>query len=249
MRITQPLSVGYSGKLTVELNTVGLMPGDTLSGLIRIVYNGGERELPYHFTIGMVQGGEADLSFMTLQDFVAFANENYEEAARIFFWKEFTKMPFMHDLHLMGLYHTFYSTTRQDAGLSAFLSACGYTVDFGNRAEKPAKPQVLRTMNDSAKGQELKRTYTEFALFMELERTLKAGNAAFDERFQELVEAYPDDMIAHLLYCYEEIQNGTLIRETPAAKSYCGSCGAALEPNARFCSSCGAPQTAGVSEN
>ena len=137
VRITQPLSVGYSGKLTVELNTVGLMPGDTLSGLIRIVYNGGERELPYHFTIGMVQGGEADLSFMTLQDFVAFANENYEEAARIFFWKEFTKMPFMHDLHLMGLYHTFYSTTRQDAGLSAFLSACGYTVDFGNRAEKP----------------------------------------------------------------------------------------------------------------
>ena len=46
IRVSQPLSIGRTGKFTVEINTVGLVPNDRILGDIDIVYNGGRQNSP-----------------------------------------------------------------------------------------------------------------------------------------------------------------------------------------------------------
>ena len=107
IRVSQPLSIGRTGKFTVEINTFGLVPNDRIRGNIDIVYNGGETSLPYDFMIGVLCGDRVQKSFDSLTEFAEFAAKNPKEAAALFCFRDFTSMPFMQDLRLRGLYGTF----------------------------------------------------------------------------------------------------------------------------------------------
>ena len=123
--IGRQLSIGRSSKMTVTLNTVGLSLFDRVTGEIVIVYNGGEKILPYEFTIGFARSAMPAEPITTVRDFYLYAQDFPEDAKKVFLWPEFMTFPFMKDLRLYGLYHTYASGSREDGGMDEFFKAAG----------------------------------------------------------------------------------------------------------------------------
>ena len=125
--VYRQLSIGRSSKMSVTLNTVGLSLFDKVTGEINIVYNGGEKVLPYEFTVGFARSAMPEEPITTVQAFYRYSQEFPEDAKKVFLWPEFMTFPFMKDLHLYGLYHTYASNSREDGGMEEFFRAAGCT--------------------------------------------------------------------------------------------------------------------------
>ena len=123
--VFRQLSIGRSSKMTVTVDTNGLSLFDKITGEITIVYNGGEKRLPYEFTIGFARSAMPEEPITTVQDFYEYANAFPDDAKKVFLWPEFMTFPFMKDLHLYGLYHTYASNSREDGGMEEFFRAAG----------------------------------------------------------------------------------------------------------------------------
>ena len=217
VKVSQPFSIGKTGKLTLEINTVGLEPQSVLEGGIDILYNGGEKKLPYSFTVGLGGQSGTDRSFLSLDEFVAFAEENFSEAERIFSWKEFLDMPFMKELHLTGLYHTFSEGSGKKSGLREFLKAAGY--DF---LEEPSqqnikiseKEALLSEMRESAFSREKIRNSLLLLYYSEGELSgrgyLKPGKTSVREKFETLSRKFPKDSLIRLLLSGAVMREGNL---------------------------------------
>ena len=123
--VFRQLSIGRSSKMTVTVDTNGLSLFDKITGELTIVYNGGEKHLPYEFTIGFARSAMPEEPITTVQGFCEYAKAFPEDAKKVFLWPEFMTFPFMKELHLYGLYHTYASNSREDGGMEEFFRAAG----------------------------------------------------------------------------------------------------------------------------
>jgi len=132
---TQGLSIGRTGKFTVSVDTTGLRYFDTIKGEIHVIFNGGEKILPYDFTVGFQKMEMPEKPLETVEDFSNYAKNHFEDAKNIFCWKDFMLFPFMKNLRNYSLYEIFYNANEKDAGLTQFLKAAG--------APLPKKPAPM----------------------------------------------------------------------------------------------------------
>ncbi|MBR6405985.1 MAG: hypothetical protein IKS18_07340 [Lachnospiraceae bacterium] len=207
IRVSQPLSIGRTGKFTVEINTVGLVPNDRILGDIDIVYNGGETKLPYDFTIGVSYGDRVQKCFNSLEEFASFAAKNPKEAAAIFAWKDFREMPFMQNLRLYGLYHSYLSTSSDDNGLFEFLSAAGIKVSREEKTrteisepKKQKDPAAALLWKDRERRIRISRLVTRYEV--QRRRGINTVSVDFDREFSALTDDYALDTDAHLAYAW-----------------------------------------------
>lgn len=201
IRIRQSYAIGRSIKFTLIASTFGLQSGDKLKGSVDIIYNGGEKTLPYDFTIGMQEDNTA---FDSLEAFHDFALRHPEEAVKIYDRREFVELPFMQSLKLQGLYQTFYETARPDYGFSEFMAAAGCPL-YGFTEQKAESGE--RKKRSAAEHTE--DTYSMYlrclSLFLAYERFLRADlekQTDFRAEFKNLSEKYPEDILPTLLYIY-----------------------------------------------
>ncbi len=207
IRVSQPLQIGRSGKFTVEISTYGLSVGDRLQGRIDIVYNGGETSLPYHFLMGVSYLDQARKSYMTLHEFAESARQNPREAAQLFAWRDFADMPFMNDLHMQGLYHTYMTGTGEDNGLREFLKAAGEPLPERERSEgsrlvrkKEKDPAAGIYMRDQERKIRVQRLIARYEILKNRGRNPKPID--FDQEFAGLIADYPADTDTYLAYAF-----------------------------------------------
>ncbi|MBR6321524.1 MAG: hypothetical protein IKR59_01530, partial [Lachnospiraceae bacterium] len=204
IKVSQPLSIGKTGKFTVEINTYGLAADDRILGSIDIVFNGGETTLPYDFVIGVSCGDRVREGFLTIDEFYELAVKNPKEAASIFAWREFSRMPFMNTLKMQGLYDTYMTAGNEEAGMREFLAACGMPLPV---TEKPVKeaPEKAKDQSDPASSiyqRDRERRIRITRLISRFEVLRNHGQIPapidFPAAFKKLCEDYPTDTDAYL---------------------------------------------------
>ncbi len=212
--VSQPLSIGKTGKVTIEISTEGMLPGDLLQGRIDILYNGGESGLPYDFTIGGPGSMENEKIPSGMEEFIAFAKEDPEGAMRQYQRKEFPGLPFMHDTKAQGAYYTFYSNIRKDGGFLSFMEAQGVKLRLPEEQapDMSGKRAILAEKRSGAKSREQKRILKLMYLFLSYERAslsqVKNFRAGFMQEALSMIREYPEDPLSRLLYAYICIQDG-----------------------------------------
>jgi len=219
VKVSQPLSIGRTGKMNLEINTVGLTNGSRITGKIDIVYNGGEMSLPYEFSVRTMRAEQDPHVFETLQEFAAYAEENYKDAAREFGWKEFTEMPFMRDLHLTGLYQTYMSNVLDDYGLGEFLHAAGCAVkaetsEAVKQVEIDVTEEEEEEKTESEVSREKRKNLWILKLFIDYE--IARENKEREKineitgRFMRLASEFKKDPMVHLVYAWFCLEQGAM---------------------------------------
>ncbi|MBP5225518.1 MAG: hypothetical protein J6Z38_08070 [Lachnospiraceae bacterium] len=221
--VGRQLSIGRSSKMTVTLNTVGLSLFDRVTGEIVIVYNGGEKILPYEFTIGFARSAMPAEPITTVRDFYLYAQEFPEDAKKVFLWPEFMTFPFMKDLRLYGLYHTYASGSRDDGGMAEFFRAAGCTeTDRREGDGEDAKPEKTlaarsvpgRVLKAPSEGAEEKRLRAE-KLVKTARLWLSYDRASDDEEKELLLSSIRalsvssvHEVLTDLLYAWACVDTG-----------------------------------------
>ena len=91
---------GFRNRITYEIDGNKLEYGDQIEGSFYLVTNGGEKEIPYSFRIQNSASGKTLDRLKKVSDFGAMAREDYDMAMRIFEYRDFTRVPFMQNLHI-----------------------------------------------------------------------------------------------------------------------------------------------------
>ena len=146
VRVLRPSYGGVRNRIAVEADARDVDPGEELTGTLRFVTNGGERQIPFCF---QVKAGAAAgiLSRLTsIKDFAYIAKADPESALRIFGYRDFVRAPFMKDLRLRALYDAFRSGADRASAMEQFLVASG--------AKQPAlvRPETERVEFRSVTG-------------------------------------------------------------------------------------------------
>ena len=211
IRISRPLTVARSVKLSVDVNTGGLREEDVLAGEIVILYNGGEAVLPYRFRIG-ADRTEAETRITSVEELYRLYREDPKEAVYRFGRKDFPQLSFMQTLKEQGAYKSFFTTLRAEDALRNFLIYEGYPLPeeteentFFRNAELPEKRDSIRS-REKKKQLKLLRAYLD----LEMSRDFPAVREKNEEEIRALTEAYPQDVMTRLLYAYHHIAEGNL---------------------------------------
>ncbi|MBQ1377148.1 MAG: hypothetical protein IIY77_04175, partial [Lachnospiraceae bacterium] len=201
-RVTVPeqLTFGRSGKFTVEISTKGLLLGEVLKGTIHILYNGGILELPYEYPVVMAKNAEKEYAFVDFDSFVNFYRTSRIEAAAVFSWDEFLDFPFMADMRLRALYHTFFHARSRDHGLSEFLKAAGVRNYEGEKAPDPylEKREQLKEKALAEEASENVMMLRLAALVLEAllyQHKHPEGPFMDDPGFSALIKDYPSEVL------------------------------------------------------
>jgi|GEM_PF-2553000 len=221
--VSQPLSVGRFGKLSVYINTFGADLYERISGEIRILYNGGERALPYDFTVGFEEEALQDIRILTAEDFADFADAHPKEAVSLFGNEDFRRLPFMREISYVGLYKAYLSGKSEDFGMSEFIYAAGLRKKPLEKvkaaATANAKPAIslgdqLRSLpkvvfTDRARAKEIEcRAYT---LYLHYNRLLASGDPENPEFFRDLsllLQDAPENPLTVFLAAFAYLKAG-----------------------------------------
>lgn len=96
-----------------------------MEGEIHLVFNGGERSIPYHFAAEPADVAPKQEPIETLEEFAAYTKEHYEEARTLFLSAGFLNLPFMQNLSLRNLYDGLHVRGRSKNALEEFLTSSG----------------------------------------------------------------------------------------------------------------------------
>lgn len=114
---------GNRNHITYEIDSTYLGSEDVIEGAFYLVTNGGERKVPYSFSIELGVSGKLLDSLKTASDFAELAGKDQETALRLFEYQDFTEAPFMQDLHVRTLYDGFKGRMNRPNLLEEFLVA------------------------------------------------------------------------------------------------------------------------------
>lgn len=121
--LLQSSFAGVNAYIPYEVRAEQLDPGTVLEGHFCLVYNGGEKKLPYRFevrrTTGTVRRAES------LEDFAELARMRPEEARELFDSQEFSRMPLMEDSSVRAIYDGLRRAVNRRNSLEEFLVATG----------------------------------------------------------------------------------------------------------------------------
>ena len=130
VRVLRSSFGGKRNQIVLEADGRHLRAGDRIEGKLALVTNGGERIVPFLFTVTDGAAGTTLSSLKTIEDFALIAKAEPESALRIFEYKDFVSAPFMQDLKLRSLYNAFRMGPDRASAMEEFLVASG--------AKKPA---------------------------------------------------------------------------------------------------------------
>lgn len=85
---------GVRNRIRLTVDARYLEVGDELTGQLLLVTDGGEKTIPYCFTVTDQQGSELLERLKTTEDFAKVAKTDREAALRIFAYREFWRAPF-----------------------------------------------------------------------------------------------------------------------------------------------------------
>ena len=116
---------GNRNHISYEIDSTYLGNEDVIEGAFYLVTNGGERKVPYSFSIELGVSGRTLDSLKTASDFAGLARRDQETALRLFEYQDFTEAPFMQDLHVRTLYDGLKGRINRPNLLEEFLVALG----------------------------------------------------------------------------------------------------------------------------
>ena len=114
---------GLSTYIQYEVNAEQMEPGSELTGAFSLVWNGGERRVPYRFRIRQTSVSEDRPE--TLADFAYLAKTDPQAASALFFSRDFSRLPFMEDIHLAAIYDGLNRGPGRRAAMEEFLVGTG----------------------------------------------------------------------------------------------------------------------------
>ena len=114
---------GLNTYIQYEVNAEQMEPGSELTGSFSLVYNGGERRVPYRFRIRQTSAAEDRPE--TLADFAYLAKTDPETAGALFFSREFSRLPFMEDIRLAAVYEGLNRGPSRRTAMEEFLVGTG----------------------------------------------------------------------------------------------------------------------------
>lgn len=138
---------GVRNRIRFTADARYLEVGDELTGQFLLVTDGGEKTIPYCFTVTDQQGSELLERLKTAEDFAKFAKTDREAALRIFAYREFWRAPFLQDPVRSALYRAFAKSGDAARGMDAFLEALGARQgdSFRVTAEATKLPKAARS--------------------------------------------------------------------------------------------------------
>lgn len=114
---------GLRNHIAYEVNTKYLEYGDVIEGTFYLVTNGGEKEVPYSFRVGAGISGRTLEQLKEPKDFADMARQDYEMALRVFEYRDFVSVPFMHNMHIRAVYDGLKGHGNRYGQLEQFLIA------------------------------------------------------------------------------------------------------------------------------
>lgn len=114
---------GLRNHIGYEINSRYLEYGDVIEGTFYLVTNGGEKEVPYSFRVGAGISGRTLEQLEKPEDFADMARQDYEMALRVFEYRDFVSVPFMHNMHIRAVYDGLKGHGNRYGQLEQFLIA------------------------------------------------------------------------------------------------------------------------------
>lgn len=123
VRIHNDAFGGNRNRITYEVDGRHLSKEDVIEGAFYLVTNGGEKKVPYSFSIELGVSGKTLEGLRTPADFAELARKDEELALRLFEYQDFVEAPFMQDLHIRALYDGLRGRLNRRNQLEEFLVA------------------------------------------------------------------------------------------------------------------------------
>ena len=114
---------GLRNHIGYEINSRYLEYGDMIEGTFYLVTNAGEKEVPYSFRVGAGISGRTLEQLKEPKDFADMAKQDYEMALRVFEYRDFVAVPFMHHTHIRAVYDGLKGHGNRYGQLEQFLIA------------------------------------------------------------------------------------------------------------------------------
>ena len=115
---------GITADIVYEVHAEDLEPGTSLDGAFRLVYNGGETAIPFHFHVRKSGSGRAG-SIQTLEDFSQLLQDRPAEAEALFGSADFLNLSFMDDMSCRAVYDGLCRAASRTGAAEEFLIAAG----------------------------------------------------------------------------------------------------------------------------
>jgi len=125
VRIKNHAFGGVRNRVSYEVDTSYLTQGDVIEGAFYLVTNGGEKKVPYSFSVELGVSGKTLEGLKTPKDYAKIAQRDSETALRLFEYQDFVEAPFMQDLHIRALYDGLRGGANRPNLLEEFLVATG----------------------------------------------------------------------------------------------------------------------------
>lgn len=116
---------GNRNHIGYEVDSTHLTKGDVITGAFYLVTNGGEKKIPYSFSVELGISGRTLEALKTPSDFADIARKDSDMALRLFEYQDFAEAPFMQDIHIRTLYDGLKGHTNRQNLLEEFLVALG----------------------------------------------------------------------------------------------------------------------------
>ncbi len=123
VRIRNNAFGGNRNHISYEVDSTYLLKGDVISGAFYLVTNGGERKIPYSFSVELGVSKRTLEALKTPADFADMARKDQDMALRLFEYQDFTEAPFMQDMHIRALYDGLKGRPNRQNLLEEFLVA------------------------------------------------------------------------------------------------------------------------------
>ncbi len=165
VRIRNNAFGGNRNHISFEVDSTHLTKGDVISGAFYLVTNGGERKIPYSFSVELGVSGRTLEALKTPADFADMARKDQDMALRLFEYQDFTEAPFMQDMHIRALYDGLKGRPNRQNLLEEFLVAL--------YAKSPVTLETDRTLRQYEGIEQLSQDFLEV-------RTSTWGYVKFD---------------------------------------------------------------------
>ena len=129
---------GSRNRITYEVDSRHLSQGDVIEGAFYLVTNGGEKKVPYSFSIELGVSGKTLEALKTPEDFAKLVQRDQELALRLFEYQDFVEAPFMRELSVRVLYDGLKGRPNRLNQLEEFLVAL--------RVKEPVELRIDRTL-------------------------------------------------------------------------------------------------------
>ena len=125
VRIHKEAFGGNRNHITYEIDGRNLSKDDVISGAFYLVTNGGEKKVPFSFSVDIGASGKVLDGLQTADDLAELVHRDQELALRLFEYQDFAEAPFMQDLRVRALYDGLKGRPNRQNQLEEFLVVQG----------------------------------------------------------------------------------------------------------------------------